>query len=252
MSEVLVSIEDGIMQVTINRPEVRNAVNAAVARGIADAMDELDSNRDCRVAILSGAGGTFCAGMDLKAFVKGERPVVKGRGFAGITEKPPRKPLIAALEGYVLAGGLELMMACDLAIAAESALFGIPEVKRGLIAAGGGVVKLPRLVPQRIALELALTGDNITAKRAYEVGLVNRVVADDAVMDATLEMARKIQANAPLAVLASKQSIIESADWPLDELFVRQRPIQKEALKSPDVMEGARAFAEKRKPEWQG
>ena len=168
-NEVLVDVTDGIMTVTLNRPEAKNAANKALAVGVAAAMDKLDSDDSIRVAILTGAGGTFCAGMDLKAFVSGEMPMVEGRGFAGLTEATPRKPLIAAIEGYALAGGLELAISCDLIVAADNAKFGIPEVKRGLAAAAGGLMRLPRQIPSRVAMELAITGDFITAQRAYEV-----------------------------------------------------------------------------------
>ncbi len=159
--EVLMDVTDGILTVTLNRPKARNAANKALAEGVAAAMDRLDSDDSIRVAILTGAGGTFCSGMDLKAFVTGETPNVEGRGFAGLTEATPRKPLIAAVEGYALAGGLELAISCDLIVAADDAKFGIPEVKRGLAAAAGGLIKLPRQIPKRLAMELALTGDFI-------------------------------------------------------------------------------------------
>ena len=171
--EVLVDVTDGILTVTLNRPKARNAANKALAEGVAAAMDRLDSDDSIRVAILTGAGGTFCSGMDLKAFVTGETPNVEGRGFAGLTEATPRKPLIAAVEGYALAGGLELAISCDLIVAADDAKFGIPEVKRGLAAAAGGLIKLPRQIPKRLAMELALTGDFIGAQRAYDIGLIN-------------------------------------------------------------------------------
>ena len=159
--EVLVDVADGIMTVTLNRPQAKNAANRAVAEGIAAAMDELDSNDDIRVAIITGAGGSFCAGMDLKAFVSGELPMVEGRGFAGLTEAPPKKPLIAAVEGFALAGGLELMISCDLVVAADNAKFGIPEVKRGLAAAGGGLVMMgahvvAQLVPDDVVIAMVV------------------------------------------------------------------------------------------------
>lgn len=250
--EVLVNVEDGIMTVTINRPKAKNAVNLAVAKGIAAAMDELDGNDDIRAAVLTGADNTFCAGMDLKAFVAGEWPMVEGRGFAGLVEAPPKKPLIAAVEGFALAGGLEVAIACDLIVTADNAKFGIPEVKRGLAAAGGGLVRLPRQIPQRIALELALTGDFITAQRAYELGLVNRVVDAGTALQAATELAGTIAANGPLAVAASKRVMVESQDWSTDEAFRRQTEIVDPIFGSEDAIEGATAFAEKRAPEWKG
>ena len=251
-NEVLVSVEDGIMIVTINRPEARNAANGEVARQIASAMDELDSNDDIRVAILTGAGGTFCSGMDLKGFVTGDLPTVKGRGFGGITEAPPAKPLIAAVEGYALAGGFELAITCDMIVAAESAQFGIPEVKRGLAAAAGGLVKLPRQVPPRIAMEMALTGEFISAQRAYELGLINKIVDTGSALDAAISLAKKITANGPLAVAASKQVVARSQDWSTGEMFAKQNEITSSVFTSADAIEGATAFAEKRAPVWKG
>jgi enoyl-CoA hydratase len=250
--EVLTSAEDGILIVTLNRPEAKNAANKALAEGVAAAMDELDGNDDLRVAILTGAGGTFCSGMDLKAFVSGETPQIPGRGFAGLTESSPKKPLIGAVEGYALAGGLELAISCDLLVAADNAMFGIPEAKRGLAAAAGGLLKLPRQIPPRVAMELALTGDFITAQRAYELGLINRIVPAGTALDAARELAGKIVANGPLAVAASKQVIMEQGDWSQDEMFKKQNAIVMPIFTSEDAIEGATAFAEKRAPNWKG
>ena len=250
--EVLTSVEDGVLVVTLNRPEAKNAANKALAEGVAAAMDELDGNDELRVAILTGAGGTFCAGMDLKAFVSGETPQIKGRGFAGLTEASPKKPLIAAVEGYALAGGLELAISCDMIVAAEDAKFGIPETKRGLAAAAGGLVKLPRQIPSRVAMELALTGDFISAERAYELGLINKVVPSGSALEAAKELAAKIAANGPLAVAASKKVIMEQADWSQDEMFKKQGEIVNPIFTSEDAIEGATAFAEKRPPNWKG
>ncbi len=249
---VLVSTDDGIMTITINRPEAKNAVNKAVAEGIAAAIDELDSNDAIRVAILTGAGGSFCAGMDLKAFVSGELPVVDGRGFAGVTEAPPKKPLIAAIEGFALAGGFELAITCDLIVAADNSKFGIPEVKRGLVAAGGGLVKLPRQIPSRLAMELALTGDFVSAQRAYDIGLINRVVTAGSALQQATELARTIAANGPLAVAATKRVLMELDSWPEAEKFKRQGDIVMPVFMSADAIEGSSAFAEKRPPKWQG
>lgn len=248
--EVLTSEEDGILIVTINRPEAKNAMTKAAAEGIAAAMDRLDSDDSLRVGILTGAGGTFCSGMDLKGFLRGESPSIEGRGFGGIVQKPPEKPLIAAVEGYALAGGLELMIACDLVVADAGAKFGIPEVKRGLVAAAGGVMMLPDQIPERIAMELALTGDFITAARAYELGLINRVT-DDALAGAK-ELAKSIVANGPLAVRVSKQVIKQSRGWPMDERYTRQTQLIAPVFVSEDAREGAAAFAEKRAPNWKG
>lgn len=250
--EVLVDVTDGIMTVTLNRPKAKNAANRAVAVGVAAAMDELDSNDSIHVAIITGAGGTFCAGMDLKAFVSGEMPMVEGRGFAGLTEAPPRKPLIGAIEGYALAGGLELAISCDLIVTADDAKFGIPEVKRGLAAAAGGLIKLPRQIPSRLAMELAIVGDFITAQRAYEIGLVNQVVPSGTALEAAKALAAKIVANGPLAVAISKQVILESADWSGEEMWQKQQEIVMPVFGSEDAMEGSIAFAEKRAPNWKG
>src|SRR5690348_7511051 len=172
---VLTERRDRILLITINRPDQRNAVNAAVAQGIADALDELDGDPGLSVGVLTGAGKGFSAGMDLKAFVAGERPYAGDRGFAGITQRAAQKPLIAAVEGFALAGGLEIALSCDLIVAARGARFGIPEVKRSLVAAAGALLRLPRVLPRNVAMELALTGDPIDAERAHELGLVNRL-----------------------------------------------------------------------------
>ncbi len=253
MSEVvLVDVADGIMTVTINRPEAKNAVSKAVAEGIAAAMDELDSNDSIRVAILTGAGGTFCSGMDLKGFLSGELPTVEGRGFGGLTEALPKKPLIGAIEGFALAGGFELALSCDMIVAGTDARFGIPEVKRGLVAAAGGLVRLPRQLPSRIAMELALTGDFMSTQRANELGLINQVVDNGTALDAAKELAAKISANGPMAVAVSKQVMIESADWSSEEMFDKQMAIAMPVFTSKDAAEGATAFAEKRAPNWTG
>ena len=250
--EVLVDIADGIMTVTLNRPEARNAANKALAEGVSAAMDELESNDDVRVAILTGAGGTFCSGMDLKAFVSGETPSIEGRGFAGLTEYTPSKPLIAAVEGYALAGGLELAISCDLIVTADNAKFGIPEVKRGLAAAAGGLMKLPRQIPPSLAMELALTGDFISAQRASEVGMVNEVVPAGTALEAAKALAAKIVANGPLAVAVSKKVVLESADWSASEMWDKQAALVMPVFTSEDAIEGSVAFAEKRAPNWKG
>jgi len=249
--EVLSEVRDGVLIVTINRPEAKNAMSKAAAEGIAAAMDRLDAEDDLRVGVLAGAGGTFCSGMDLKGFLRGESPSIEGRGFGGIVQKPPVKPLIAAVEGYALAGGLELMIACDLVVANKHAKFGIPEVKRGLVAAAGGVMMLPDQIPERVAMELALTGDFIGAERAYQLGLINRVV-DGSALDAALELAARIAENGPLAVRVSKQILRESRGWSMDERYDRQAQLIGPVFVSADAREGSRAFAEKRKPNWTG
>jgi enoyl-CoA hydratase len=251
-SEVLVTHEDGIQIITINRPEARNAMTLAAAKAIAAALDELDGRADLRIGILTGAGGTFCAGMDLKGFLRGERPSLPDRGFGGLTRKPPCKPLIAAVEGYALAGGFELVLACDLVVAAETAQFGVPEVKRGLAATAGGLVRLPRQLPYRIALELALTGDMFPARRAYEYGLINRLTPTGGALEEARKLALAIASNGPLSVAASKRVMVESQDWSSEEVWDRQAALTEHVFTSADAREGSAAFAEKRKPVWQG
>ena len=249
--ELLTEVRDGVLIVTINRPEAKNAMNKAAAEAIAEAMDRLDAEDDLRVGIITGAGGTFCSGMDLKGFLRGESPSVKGRGFGGVVQAPPKKPLIAAVEGYALAGGLELMIACDLVVAHKDAKFGIPEAKRGLVAAAGGVMMLPDQIPERIAMELALTGNFIGAQRAYELGMINRI-SDGPALDGALELASAIAANGPLAVRVSKAVMKESRGWPMDERYDRQGQLIAPVFTSEDAREGAAAFAEKRAPNWKG
>ena len=249
--EVLVEQRDRILIITINRPKAKNAVNYAVSRGLADAVDRLDDDPGLSVGILTGAGGSFCAGMDLKAFARGEVPVVEGRGM-GFTERPPVKPLIAAVEGYALAGGTELALATDLIVASKDSAFGIPEVKRGLVAGGGGLLRLPARIPAAIAMELALTGENFTAERAHELGMVNVLAEPGGALEAAIALAEKITANGPLAVAATKQIIVESRGWSPETMFAQQNKILMPVFSSNDAKEGAIAFAEKRPARWTG
>lgn len=250
--EVLVERRGAVQLITINRPEAKNALNLAAATIIRDAVDELDDDDDLRVGVLSGAGGTFSAGMDLKGFLRGESPSFPGRGLCGIQETPPKKPLIAAVEGWALAAGFELCLACDLVIAGRTAQFGIPEVKRGLVAAGGGALQIPQRIPLAVAMEFVLTGDPITADRAAEVGLVTRVVDEGRAVDAAIELAEKIAANAPLAVQASKEIARRAMEWTGDLAWTEPAKVFMPVFASEDAKEGARAFAEKRSPVWQG
>ena len=238
--------------ITLNRPEARNAVNGALAQGVADALDELDEEAELSVGVITGAGNGFCAGMDLKAFVRGESPHVEGRGFAGIVQRPPRKPLIAAVEGFAVAGGLEIALSCDLIVAASGAKLGIPEVKRSLVAAGGALLRLPRRIPYHLAMELALTGDPITAERGAEIGLVNVVAESGGAVEAALALAERVAANGPLALEASKRIVVESPGWSEDEAWQRQGEISGPVFVSEDAREGAQAFSEKRDPVWKG
>ncbi|OBH03709.1 crotonase/enoyl-CoA hydratase family protein [Mycobacterium sp. E1747] len=249
--EVLVEQRDRILIITINRPRAKNAVNAAVANGLAEAVDRLDGDTGLSVGILTGAGGSFCAGMDLKAFARGELPIVKGRGM-GFTERPPAKPLIAAVEGYALAGGTELALATDLIVASKDSAFGIPEVKRGLVAGGGGLLRLPQRIPSAIAMELALTGDNLPAERAHTLGLVNVLAEPGKALDEAITLAEKIAANGPLAVAATKRIIVESRGWSPQNMFTEQNKLLAPVFASNDAKEGAIAFAEKRPPHWTG
>jgi len=249
---VLTEVDGGVAVITINRPEARNAVNWDVAQGIAAAIEEFDGSPDVRALILTGAGGTFSAGMDLKAFLAGESPVAAGRGFGGITERPPVTPVIAAVEGYALAGGFEIALSCDLIVASETAKFGLPEVRRGLVAGAGGLLRLPRRVPYHLAMEIALTGEHFSAERLQQAGLVNRVVGTGQALDAARELAARVGLGAPLALAATKRVIVESADWPSDEAFARQGEVISPVFSSADAMEGAVAFAEKRAPAWRG
>jgi len=252
VSDVLSERRDGVLVIRINRPDARNAVNGGVAEGIAAALDELDSDDQLRIGVLTGEGGYFSAGMDLKAFVKGESPYAGDRGFAGITQRASRKPLIAAVEGFALAGGFEVALSCDLIVASREARFGIPEVKRSLVAAGGALLRLPKRIPYHLAMELALTGEPIGAERAAEVGIVNRLAEPGQALDAALELAAAITKNAPLALIASKEIIQRSLDWSDDEAWTKQGEISGPVFASEDAREGATAFAEKREPMWRG
>jgi enoyl-CoA hydratase len=251
-SAVLTERRDRVLVITLNRPDQRNAVNAAIAQGIAAALDELDSEAELSIGVITGAGKGFCSGMDLKAFVAGESPYADDRGFAGITQRASAKPLIAAIEGFAVAGGLEVALSCDLIVAARGARLGIPEVKRSLVAAGGGLLRLPRMLPRNIAMELALTGEPIPAERGHELGLVNRLSEPGQALDVALELAGQIAENGPLALAASKRILNESVDWPDAEFFSRQGEIAGPVMSSEDAREGATAFAEKRPPVWKG
>jgi enoyl-CoA hydratase len=250
--EVLVEHTDRIAIITINRPRARNAINHAVSAAMAEALEELDGRPDLTVGILTGAGGTFSSGMDLKAFLAGENVSVEGKGLAGVTKAPPRKPLIAAVEGWALAGGCEVALACDLIVAASDAKFGIPEVKRGLVAGAGGLIRLPRRIPAAIAMELALTGDPLPATDAYRLGLVNALTEPGEALEGARKLAARIAVNGPLAVAATKQIVTQQQDWDMTEVWDRQEPILRPAFNSEDAREGALAFAEKRVPVWKG
>jgi enoyl-CoA hydratase len=249
---VLTERRGNVLVITLNRPEVRNAVNAALAEGVAHALDELDADDSLSVGVLCGAGGFFCAGMDLGAFVKGERPWFEDRGFAGIAQRSARKPLIAAVEGFALAGGMEVALACDLIVAAKGSKMGIPEVKRGLMAAGGALLRLPRRMPYHVVMELALTGDFFLAERFHELGLVNRLTEPGGAVEGALELAGELAKNGPLALVGAKQVLQEQWDWTNEDMWAKQGELAGPIMGSEDAKEGASAFKEKRAPVWKG
>src|SRR3954468_18553786 len=249
---VLTERRDGVLLITLNRPEARNAVNLALAEGVAAALDGLDADGDLAVGIITGAGAGFCAGMDLKAFVTGEHPWVGDRGFAGIVQRASRKPLIAAIEGFAVAGGLEVALACDLIVASREAKLGVPEVKRSLVAAGGALLRLPQRVGHGAAMKLVLTGDPVTAEEGAQLGLVDVVAEPGGAVDAALELAATISKSAPLALIASKQVLNEQRDWSEEEFWAKQGEITGPVFASEDAQEGSIAFAEKREPVWKG
>ena len=249
---VLTERRDGVLTITINRPAQKNAVSREVAVQLASALDELDADPTLSVGVLTGAGGTFSAGMDLKAFAAGDTPLIAGRGFAGLTRARPRAPLIAAVEGWALGGGTEMALACDIIVAAQDATFGLFEVTHGLVPPEGGIVRLPERIAPNIALELLLTGDPLPAVRAEQLGLVNHLTAPGEALDHAVELATRIAGNAPLAVAAIKRAVTERTAFDDKGAFSQQDQIVAPVLASEDAQEGARAFAEKRPPHWQG
>jgi len=249
---VLAERRGNVLLITLNRPEVRNAVNAALAAGVAGALDELDADEGLAVAVLTGAGGFFSAGMDLGAFVLGESPWVGDRGFAGIAQRSSRKPLIAAIEGFAVAGGMEIALACDLIVAAKGAKLGIPEARRSLVAAGGALLRLPRRMPYHVVMELALTGDTQPAERFHHFGVVNSLAEPGAAVEVALELAGRLAKNGPLALAASKRIMQEQFDWSSEEMWEKQGAISGPVFASEDAKEGASAFKEKREAVWQG
>jgi enoyl-CoA hydratase len=253
--EVLRERQGHVEILTINRPEARNAINGAVSQAMSTALDELTEDPDCWVVVITGSGDkAFSAGMDLKAFSSGEGGGILGAsgGFGGITQRVFPKPIIAAVNGSALAGGFEIMLSCDLVVAAEHATFGIPEAKRGLIAGAGGLIRMPKRLPIAVALELAMTGDSISAARAFELGLVNRVVPADVVLEEAISLADRIAANAPLAVRYSKSVMKQAAEVSEAEGWKLNAEAVGVVFSSADAMEGPIAFAEKRPPNWQG
>ena len=253
--EVLRERRGNVEILTINRPEARNAINGAVSGAMSSCMDELTDDPECWVVVITGSGDiAFSAGMDLKAFARGEGAEITAAngGFAGLASRDFPKPLIAAVNGSALAGGFEIMLSCDLVVAAEHAKFGIPEAKRGLIAGAGGLIRMPKRLPMAIALELAMTGDPIDAERALALGLINRVVPSAALLDEALALADAIAANAPLAVRYSKSVMKQAAEVSESEGWKINAAAAGVVFSSADAMEGPVAFAEKRAPNWQG
>jgi enoyl-CoA hydratase len=249
---VLTERRENVLLITLNRPEVRNAVNGALAEGLAGALEELDGDEGLSVGVLTGAGGFFSAGMDLGAFVRGESAWFGDRGFAGITQRAARKPLIAAIEGFALAGGMEIALACDLIVAAKGARMGIPETKRSLVAAGGALLRMPRRMPYHVVMELALTGEPLPAERFQEYGLVNRLAEPGEAVETAMALAGELAANGPLALIATKQVLQEQFDWNSTEMWERQAAITGPVFTSEDAKEGSTAFKEKRPPVWKG
>jgi enoyl-CoA hydratase len=249
---VLLQRRGSILTITLNRPRVRNAVNLAVAEGIAAALDRLDADDDVAAAVLTGSGAGFCSGLDLGTIPDGPAPHVGSRGFGGMTRLGAAKPIIAAVEGFALAGGFEIALACDLIVAGRGAIFGLPEVKRALVADAGGLLRLPRRLPYHLAMEMALTGEPFGADRLAQLGLVNQLSEDGAALDAALELAERVTVNAPLAVRATKQIIASATELPLAEAWDWQQAIADPVFDSEDAAEGSLAFLEKRDPVWLG
>ncbi|ABM59562.1 crotonase/enoyl-CoA hydratase family protein [Verminephrobacter eiseniae] len=244
--------EGGILIITINRPEARNAFDLATSRQMQAVMDMLDADDSLFVGIITGAGGTFCAGADLKAVARGERPATPERGGFGMFSKPSTKPLIAAVEGYAVGGGLELCLSCDLIVAASSAKLGLPEVRNGVVAIGGGLFRLPRRMPHHLAMELALTGDIREAAYFHQQGVVNQLSSPGCALQDALALAQRLVQNSPLALAASKAVVQAASEQTEAALWDGQMALVAKAFQSEDRQEGLRAFAEKRKPVWSG
>lgn len=249
---VRTELHDDVLLIAISRPEARNAIDDATAARLGTAMERLDAGDRLRAGVLTGSGPGFSAGLDLKAFLAGQTGEHPERGFAGLVKQPPCKPLVAAVEGFALAGGLEIALACDLIVAAEDARMSIPEVRRGLVADGGALLRLPERLPRNVAMQLALTGAEMPVSRLYDLGLVNVVTASGGALAEALDLARIIAANSPLGVLASKDVLVQSAAWSDGEKWDRQAALVEHVWSSSDAEEGARAFAERRPPIFTG
>jgi enoyl-CoA hydratase len=249
---VLTEAREGVLVITLNRPHRRNALNPAVGKGFAAALEQLDTTPDLHAGVLTGTGGHFCSGMDLKDTPLDEDIDEFERSFRPMLINASKKPLIAAVEGYAVAGGWELALACDMIVASEAARFGLPEVKVGLVAQGGALLWLPRRIPYHLAMELCITGRMIDAPRAAEIGAVNAIAPEGAALERALELAAEVAANAPLAVVATKQVVKRSYDWTADDEWERQEEFAMPVFHSADAAEGSLAFAEKRPPRWHG
>lgn len=250
---VLIEVQGATAIITLNRPDQRNAVNADICDGLRDAVDRLENTPKLRVGILRGAGKVFCAGMDLKAYLAGGADdVLMGEyGFAGFVKRQRTKPIIASVQGAALAGGFEIMLACDMVIATNDAIFGLPEAKIGLVAGAGGAIRLGGLLPPAIANEILLTGDTFDAARAQSLGLINRVVAPDERDASALSLAQKIAANAPLSVAAGLR-LAALGNRPTDATWQANDQEIQDIIESYDAKEGVAAFLEKRRPNWSG
>ncbi len=249
MSDVILTETHGrVRLITLNRPEAKNSVNTALGTALVAAIEELDGDDGLTAGVLTGAGGGFSAGMDLKAFAKEGPP----KGFNDFLQAGSKKPLIAAVEGFALAGGLEIALSCDLIVAASDVKLGIPEVNKGLFAAGGGLFRLPTRIPYGVAMEMALTSDPIGAPTAHALGLVTRLAEPGEAAAVALELAERIAKNAPLAVAASKQIMRATRGMTEEESWAFQGPLLGKVFTSEDAKEGPRAFAEKREPKWSG
>jgi enoyl-CoA hydratase len=246
--------EGRVAVLTINRPEARNAVNGDVARTMEEGLDRLEEDEDIWVGIVAGAGPVFSAGADLKAIASGQAADLQTKrgGFGGIAARQRTKPLIAAVDGPALAGGTEIVLSCDLVVASTNARFGIPEVKRSLVAAAGGLFRLPRALPRNIAMELALTGDPIDAERAHHFGLVNELVEPGKALEAALALAERVTVNAPIAVRESRRVLLDGMLADDDTAWKVTFDAMAKAMATEDFAEGPRAFIEKRAPEWKG